>query len=256
MRILLPPSEAKRPGGRGKPLASRSTDSELDQVRAQTLAALARLVERPDAATALLLPASVAASALADNARVLLGGTLPAVQRYAGVVYDGLAVDTLSKSARSRANRELLVFSGLFGVLRGGDPIPPYRVPAKAVLPGLGVAGTFWRRHLSTLLPPLLDRGPILDLRSSDYAGMWQPARGSAEAGRLIPVRILSTAPSGRLTVISYNSKLAKGKLAAAVLEHEAAGHQVSSAADVAELWLELGGRAATETGTGLELVE
>ena len=169
----------------------------------------------------------MAGAALADNARVHTAGTLPAVQRYTGVVYDGLAVDSLSPAARSRANRELLMFSGLFGVLRGGDPIPPYRVPAKATLPGIGVAGTFWRRHLISLLPGLLDRGPILDLRSSDYAGMWQPVRGSAEATRLIPVRILSATPSGRLAVMSYNSKLAKGRLAAAVLEPEARGSKI-----------------------------
>lgn len=256
MRILLPPSEGKRPGGRGKSLAARAGTTPIDQVRAQTLAALADLVERPDAAEKLLLPASVAAQALLDNRRVMSAGTLPAVERYAGVVYDGLAIDSMSDGARRRASRVLLIFSGLFGVLRGGDPVPNYRVPAKAVLPGIGVAGTFWRRRLDVLVPDLLDRGPILDLRSSDYAAMWQPARGSAAAAQLINVRILSATPSGRLAVVSYNSKLAKGKLAAAVLEAEAAGHRIGGPADIATLWSELGGRSATVDGSNLELVE
>ncbi len=256
MRILLPPSEGKRVGGRGKSLAARAVDSPIDQLRARTLDALAELLHRPDAAEKLLLPDSVAAQALLTNARVRTSGTLPAVRRYAGVVYDGLAPESLSEAARRRANRELLIFSGLFGVLRGGDPVPGYRVPAKAVLPGVGVAGTFWRRHLDDLMPALLDRGPILDLRSSDYAGMWQPARGSAAASRLISVRILSATPSGRLAVVSYNSKLAKGRLAAAALEAEAAGRRIAGPADVVGLWSAIGGRSGRTDGSNVELIE
>lgn len=256
MRILLPPSEAKRPGGRGKPLGQRASAGELAAARQPVLAALGALLAGPEAAAALLLPRSVAEAALADNARVLLARTLPAIERYAGVVYDGLSVDSLSPAARARADRELLIFSGLFGVVRGGDPVPAYRVPAAATLPGIGVLATYWKRQLGPVLPKLLDRGPILDLRSTDYAGMWQPAKASAEAGRLITARFLSPTPSGRLAVVSYNSKLAKGRLSAAVLEAEAAGRRLTGPADVAELWRELGGQTAQVRENALELTE
>jgi len=293
VRILLPPSEAKHPGGRRRQPADQSAQAnpadqsaqadpiqanpiqanagrrgdrygqafaELHRYRAELLEALARLLERPDAATALQLPPSVAEPALATNRQVATAPTLPAMRRYAGTVYQGLDVAGLSPAAARRARTELLIFSGLLGVSRGGDPAPDYRVPAKAVLPGVGVAGTFWRRRLAPLLPALLDTGPVVDLRSTDYAAMWQPPSNSALVGRLIAVRVLSPTPSGRLAVVSYRSKLAKGRLAAALLERQAAGRTVTGPADVLAAWAELGGRdghsSTTARGTALELVE
>jgi len=270
VRILLPPSEAKQPGGRGRALTaelagSRPTSTaealgELAHHRAELLAALGRLLDSPDAAGALLLPPSVAESALAINRRAASAPTLPAMRRYAGTVYQGLAVATLSPAASRLARTALLIFSGLLGVSRGGDPVPEYRVPAKAVLPGIGVAGTFWRPRLAGLIPALLDSGPIVDLRSSDYAAMWQPAPRSRPAARLISVRVLSPTPAGRLAVVSYRSKLAKGRLAAALLERQAACRRITGPADLLAVWTELGGvggepRSAPR-GTGLDLIE
>jgi cytoplasmic iron level regulating protein YaaA (DUF328/UPF0246 family) len=260
VRILLPPSEAKNRGGRGTPLSSRKRTAPIDGIRQQTFAALAELVRAPDAATSLLLPPSVVAEAIADNTRAGISRTMPALDRYAGTVYDGLAVRQLSAAARTLAERSILIFSGLFGVVRGGEPVPAYRVPAKAVLPGLGIAGTFWKPHLTALLPDLLDNELVLDLRSIDYASMWQPHRQDPVAQRLLTVRVLSRTPGGGLGVISYPSKLGKGKLAAAVLERRAAGHSIASVADVVQAWLAAGGRDAHEreskTGVAVDLVD
>jgi len=259
VRILLPPSEAKNPGGRGLPLARRRRRHSLDDSRELVLQGLAELLAGPDPAAALLLPDSVAAGAIEDNRRVRTAPTMPALDRYAGIVYDGLFLQPLSDAARAVADRELLIFSGLFGVLRGGDPVPAYRVPAKAALPGVGVLSTFWRPRLAALLPPLLDRGPVIDLRSGDYAAMWQPA-GRAEASRLVSVRVLSPRPDGTLGVISFASKLAKGRLAAALLERRATGQPVQEVADLAAAWTVAGGsdlieRPAPHGGTALQLI-
>jgi cytoplasmic iron level regulating protein YaaA (DUF328/UPF0246 family) len=260
VRILLPPSEAKHPGGRGKPLSARAGLRAIDQVRQRTLGALAELVRLPYAAEALLLPPSIAREALHHNAVAATSRTRPAVERYAGVVYDGLAVSELSDGARKAAQRSLLIFSGLFGVLRGDEAVPVYRVPAKAQLPGLGVAGTFWKQHLGEVLPSLLGAGLIVDLRSTDYASMWQPARQDSARQRLVAVRVLSHTPAGGYGVISYSSKLGKGKLAAALLERRAAGLSVATVDDVADAWRAIGGSAARErqatVGVGLDLFD
>lgn len=260
MRILLPPSEVKQPGGRGRPLAGRPVATELDKSRAELFVALARLLDLPEAAAALQLPPSVAESALATNRRVAETATLPAMRRYAGTVYQGLDVAGLSPAAARLARTALLIFSGLLGVSRGGEAVPDYRVPAKAVLPGIGVAATFWRPRLADVLPALLGSGPVIDLRSTDYAAMWQPSPNSAPAARLIAVRVLSPTPGGRLAVVSYRSKLAKGRLAAALLEMQASGRRVTGPADLLAAWAELGGADGNQRpsgrGTVLELVE
>ena len=242
MHVLLPPSEAKTAGGRGRPLRDRIGEGPLGDARVRTTDALARLAggDRAAAAAALLLPAGVVDAALADDARVLDARTTPALRRYAGVVYDGLALDALSPAEQRVALRSVHVFSGLFGVLRGDEPVPPYRVPGKAVLPGLGVAATFWRPVLTGMLGERLRRGLVVDLRSGDYAAMWRPDRRTAD--RVVSVRVLSPAPRGGHAVISFTSKLAKGRLTAALVGRVAAGEPVESVADVAAAWAAIGG--------------
>jgi hypothetical protein len=262
VRILLPPSESKNPGGRGLPLARRRRRQPIQDSRDLVLQALDRLLADAgdlEAARSLLLPDSVAADALADNRRIRTSPTMAALDRYAGVVYDGLFLQPLSEAARAVADRELLIFSGLFGVLRGGDPAPAYRVPAKAALPGLGVLSTFWRPRLDALMPAFLDRGLLIDLRSSDYAAMWQPSGRGSRAGELVSVRVLSPRPDGSLGVISFASKLAKGRLTAALLERRAAGQPVQDVADISAAWAVAGGSDLVEhrtpRGPALELI-
>ncbi|MDT4923297.1 MAG: uncharacterized protein QOG01_1010 [Pseudonocardiales bacterium] len=253
MHLLLPPSEGKTVGGRGRPLRSRPpTADPLSAARGAAIGALLELVagDAHAAADALLLPDGVAAPALALNAGVLDSATTPALRRYAGVVYDGLGFAGLSTAEQGIAARSTLIFSGLLGVVRGDEPVPAYRVPAKAVLPGLGVASTFWRPVLADVLPSLVRRGLVVDLRSGDYAAMWRPGR--AVADRVVVVRVLSPAPRGGHAVISYNSKFAKGRLAAALVRRVASGLPVASLDDLGDAWIECGGadHVANEAGS------
>lgn len=254
MHLLLPPSEGKTDGGRGRPLRGRLGDSRLDRARSEAVDALLRLVAGPrePAAAALLLPAGVVDTALAANAAVLDARTTPALRRYSGVVYDGFAVATMSAAEQRVAARTSLVFSGLFGVVRGNEAIPTYRVPAKAVLPGLGIAATYWRPVLADVLPAMLGRGLVVDLRSGDYASMWRP--GPALADRVVSVRVLSPAPRGGHAVISYNSKFAKGLLAAALVRRVAAGEAVISAEQVMHAWTTCGRDAVIREHGSLDL--
>lgn len=200
-------------------------------------------------AAALQLPPSVIDSVIATNSVARTSRTKTALQRYAGVVYDGLDFETLAPAEQRVAARELFVFSGLFGVVRGDEPVPDYRVPAKANLPGIGIAGTFWRAVLDDALPALLGRGLVVDLRSSDYAAMWRAGR--AVRDRVVVVRALSRLPSGKWGVISYNSKYAKGCLARALVLARASGATMRSAADVATAWQATSGLRAEVVDDG-----
>jgi uncharacterized protein len=256
VHLLLPPSEAKVTGGRGRPLRHRpAPDAALGATRLEVATALGRLVAgAPEvAARALLLPAGVAAEALALDAAVLDSPTVPALRRYAGVVYDGLDYARMDAGQQRIAGRSILIFSGLLGVVRGTEAVPAYRVPAKATLPGLGVVATHWRPVLAEYLPTHLRSGLVVDLRSSDYAAMWRPDRRVAE--RVVTVRVLSPAPRGGYAVISYASKLAKGHLAAALIRRQAGGGPVERPADVAAAWAESGGAGCEPSGShGLDL--
>ncbi|MDT4903864.1 MAG: uncharacterized protein QOH52_1880 [Pseudonocardiales bacterium] len=251
MHLLLPPSEGKTRGGRGRPLRSRPADGPLASARARAINALLELVsgDPVEAAQALLLPDGVAQDALAADAAVRDSPTMPALRRYAGILYDGLGFGTLPAAEQRLAARSTLIFSGLFGVVRGDETIPAYRVPAKAVLPGLGIASTFWRPVLTDVLDEVLRRGLVIDLRSTDYAAMWRPRGLLVE--RVITVRVLSPAPRGGHAVISYNSKFAKGRLAAALVRRVAAGGTVTDRDDIAAAWATCGGIDVRPTPNG-----
>lgn len=240
MLLLLPPSEGKRPGGEGPALGRRlglSTPA-LAGTRVRLVAALRASIrsDRAAAAAGLRLPPGKAAAALAADRAVTTAATLPAVERYAGVVYEALDVASLPADARARAASDVVVLSGLWGVLRGGDPVPDYRVPAAAVVPGLGGVTAHWRRPLAAAMVDLVDGRPVLDLRSTDYAAMWAvPPRLSDQ---VVAVRVLAQRPDGRTAPVSFHAKSVKGLLARQVLlaGHADPGTALGEAADALRL--------------------
>jgi cytoplasmic iron level regulating protein YaaA (DUF328/UPF0246 family) len=204
--VLLPPSETKSPDGDGAPLdlAALSTP-QLTPVRAQLVEALIRLTADPPAARTALGLSPAQDAELARNAALCTSPTKPAVERYTGVLYDALAVRTLTRAQRARADRRLAVGSALFGLVRATDAIPAYRLSAGSVLPGLPTLRTLWRPALG---PVLVTSGElVVDLRSGAYQAL-APVPGA------VTVDVLSERPDGRRTVVSHANKAHKGRVA------------------------------------------
>ncbi|HEX4698675.1 MAG TPA: peroxide stress protein YaaA [Actinomycetes bacterium] len=216
MLVLLPPSEAKAAGGDGPPVGRRpalSTPS-LGAARGDLLAAIraAARTDRTDLVAGLRLPASVADAALRADLRAATAPTMPALRRYAGVLYQALDVGSLPSGAARRAEAAVIVASGLWGVVRGADLVPDYRVPASGRVPGFGGVAAHWRGPLAALMPSLVGEQAVLDLRSTDYLAMWRPA--PALRGRVLQVRVLADPGTGRApTGVSYHAKWVKGLL-------------------------------------------
>ena len=250
MRVLLPPSEAKRPGG--TPGAGRAgPTAALADARQRVAASLVEFAVSPGASTALALPARSASADLAANAAVHRSPRLPAIERYTGTLYDGLSVATLTRASRAKADAGVLIFSGLWGVLRADEPVPTYRLPASAALPGLGILATFWRPILDDVVPDLLGDGLVVDLRSTDYGAMWRPSGELRD--RVVTVRVLTPFGSGPPKVISYPSKLGKGRLTRALVSRRGV---VRTVGQVVDAWLAAGGTAGAQRADGtLELL-
>ncbi len=128
------------------------------------------------------------------------------------MLYDALDLASLEADARRRAAASLLVFSGLWGAVRIGDRIPPYRCSMGVKLPGLGALGAYWRAPMETVLPEAAGSGLVLDLRSSAYAAAWKP-KGEV-ASRTASVRVLhAQIVDGveKRSVVSHFNKATKG---------------------------------------------
>lgn len=220
MLVLLPPSEGKAApvegGSGGAPLELGSLSLPgLTEARGAVLAELVELCAGDEEKAAEVLGLSPGLRGeIAKNAALPDAGTRPAGEIYTGVLYDALGLATLDPAARRRAERSLLVFSGLWGAVRIGDAIPSYRCSMGVKLPGLGALGAYWRGPMARALPESAGDGLVLDLRSAAYASAWKPAGDVAE--RTATVRVLqSKIVNGveKRSVVSHFNKATKGRL-------------------------------------------
>ncbi|GAA0734579.1 peroxide stress protein YaaA [Dactylosporangium roseum] len=207
MLILLPPSEGKAAAPRrGGPVdLDRLTAPGLRAAREAVLDDLVKISVDPAAAldTLGLSPGQVAE--VERNTRLRDAPALPAGKLYTGVLYDALDLASLPVPAKRRAGKQVLIFSGLWGVVGLGDRIPPYRCSAGVRLPTVGPLTGHWKAALAEPLREL-DESLVLDLRSSAYAPMWAPRNA-------VTVRVLH---GGK--VVSHFNKATKGRIVRALL--------------------------------------
>ncbi len=209
--VLLPPSETKRGGGEGPALNLDALHSPaLNPVRAALVDELVSLSGNREVCRKALGITAAQDSEIDRNAALLTAGTLPAIDRYTGVLYDALDVGSLRGAAATRARARLAVGSALFGLLRADDPIPAYRLSAGSKLPGQPTLAARWRPALEPVLAEIAAGELVVDLRSGSYAAL----------GRLpgaVTVDVLSENSAGKRTVVSHFNKAHKGRLARAL---------------------------------------
>ncbi len=203
MRIVLPPSETKQPGGDHPPLdLSTLSNLETTPLREALRAELAQLsADTPAAIKALKLGAN-GEKFLAGNLTLTTQPTMPAITRYTGVLYDALDYDTLSDHDKTRAGEVVWVFSALFGPLRAHDLIPTYRLSADSRLPG-GKLAARWSDYAEVIWAGDF----TLDLRSEAYRALAPLPPGSG-----VFVRVVSDGATGRVAV-GHANKATKGRL-------------------------------------------
>jgi cytoplasmic iron level regulating protein YaaA (DUF328/UPF0246 family) len=187
------------------------------------------------------------------NARLRDLPPAPAERIYTGVLYDALGLTTLDASAHRRALSRVAIISSLYGVVRPGERIAPYRLGGGVTLPGLGGVAAHWRAHLDPAIGAMAGRGLVVDLRSSTYAAFWRPTADLA--ARVLTVRVLHEV-AGRRQVVSHFNKATKGRLVRALLED---GRDARTPAAFARLLTELGWQVEvgppTAQGTRLDVV-
>lgn len=161
------------------------------------------------------------------NAALRTAATTPAIQRYTGVLYDALDVDSLRGAAAARAGARLAVGSALFGMLRATDPIPAYRLSASAKLPGKPGLAKRWRPVLEPVLAEIASAELIVDLRSGSYAAL-------AGIPGSVRVDVVAEHPDGRRISVSHFNKAHKGRLARALASTRAEPDDAAAVAAIA----------------------
>ncbi|HRN28761.1 MAG TPA: peroxide stress protein YaaA [Terrimesophilobacter sp.] len=214
MLILLPPSESKRDGGpEGSSLDLDSLGfAELSSQRRAVLASL-RLLSRNRAASLHALGLSEAQGFEVDRNRTVRSSpVLPAIERYTGVLFDGLDWARAADASREFARGHVAIHSALFGLVRAGDLIPAYRLSHDSRLSVRGhTLKALWREPVAGALAK--QEGLVLDLRSEAYVAM-----GPAPAGSVF-LRVVTEGTDGRRRALNHFNKKAKGEFTRALID-------------------------------------
>ena len=208
--ILLPPSEGKVRGGDGPtwdPASGRFAELAPRRLR------VANALKRARGGNEKLLGArgDLLATAREANRALLDAPTLPAWQRFSGVVWAHLDAASLPVKARRRAEAGVVVVSAVTGLSAWDDPVPDFRLKLSASLKPMGGLAAFWRAAVSASLNDLAAGHTVVDLLPNEHRSAWVP-----DESRYALVRPEFVVADGKPA--GHAGKAAKGRVARLLL--------------------------------------
>lgn len=211
MKILLPPSETKRPGGDGAPLELGCLAlPELHAHRSTALDALIDLAADEETSRRVLKLSERQSVDIIHNRMLRTAPTMPAVDRYTGVLFDALDAATLPTASRRWLGDHVWIHSAPLGPVGALDALPVYRLSAGTSLPNMPALRRHWAEATSAAIaasaPPF-----VLDLRSEAYVALG-PVPASVPSSY---VRVVTA--HGR--ALNHFNKKSKGLLVRALAE-------------------------------------
>jgi cytoplasmic iron level regulating protein YaaA (DUF328/UPF0246 family) len=94
--------------------------------------------------------------------------TMKAINRYDGVAFDYLEYTKLNNMEQSYIDKNVLIFSNLFGPISSGDLIPDYKLKQGETFDNLKIE-KFYNDNFSLILDETLEDEDIIDLRAGFY---------------------------------------------------------------------------------------
>ena len=266
MLILLPPSETKRDGGEGAPLEQLLAESamsfpELNAIRKRVASAVVSMAKKPKLCAEVLKLSPKQMGEVDRNKVVKTSPTMPAIDRYTGVLYDGLTASNLPAEAREFLASNVMIQSALLGPVGALETIPAYRLSFDSKLPGLA-AGTLkkaWAEAGAKALAKKLEAEPqlVLDLRSEGYSALTP----LAPAPNTVYLRVVTKGENGQLRALNHFNKKGKGEFVRALAKDAAVTSTITTVDELIawgktkNLILEPGAEATSDWPAELNLV-
>jgi len=139
--------------------------------------------------------------------------TLPAAERYTGVVWDHLDLTGMTAAQRDRAVHRIIVPSGLLGACLAADPVPDYRLKMGArFAPFGGTMAKWWREAVSDAINDYAKGCVVVDLLPAEHRASYVPDRNRITAHVVVDL----VTPQGKAG--GHDAKAAKGLLARHIL--------------------------------------
>lgn len=228
--LLLPPSETKAPAPREgltweetRPKPRFNAFPELDDYRRMAIRGLQGALERQKGLEDIFeVQGEALEEAINLNRKILTASTQPAIKLYRGVMYQALDYPSLSAKARDRLQKQALIVSGLYGLLRPADCIPPYKLKMTANLGGLvGKVINFWRCSVSELLRRELKGKIVWDFLPDAHKRIWDGSGEIVARHQVKFVKHVVRSGVAEWKTISHHSKTLKGALVRFLVEND-----------------------------------
>ena len=206
--LLLPPSEGKAEAGdSSRPWAPRlgTFGAVLETSRAQIVTQLRK--EKGGTQKLLGVSGGHLTRAQYCNVQLVDAPCLPAWQRYTGVVWDHLDLESLTATQRNAFVKRIIVPSGLLGLVRADDPVPDYRLKMGARLAPFGTMSKFWNETITDALVAVVKKKAVIDLLPNEH-------RAAINWNLLDNVVRVDLVSQSGAVVGGHNAKAAKGLLA------------------------------------------
>lgn len=260
MYFLLPPAENKiQPKTRMAFSLEKISFPEINFAREKVMTELVEISSSPNAIERLNV-GKKATDEIHANCHIFSAPAAPAALVWNGVLAKAAGISQFSAKTLER----VIIFSGLFGVVKAVDNIPLHRLGVKVKLPQCGDLAKFWRPHLLSVIEILaaskssicrsnisssktcrknyaeesssynsksFAKPLLIDCRSTDYYRMW-PLPKEALAVKVEAKRISKT---GKIQVVSHNAKRARGALVGAIISTLEANTEPNAAANNVE---------------------
>jgi len=164
MKILLAPSERKTKGGNFPPINETSfIFPEIYEKRVEIIKKYDEFLKTTDDTK----------NFGTDKTSIFIRPTKKAILRYSGVAFEHLDYNSLDKEAQKYIDKNVLIFSNLFGVISAKDLIPEYTLK-QGKKPGFDI----YKNHKEIFTPVLdkINKNEIfIDLRAKFYEKIYKP---------------------------------------------------------------------------------
>ena len=142
----------------------------------------------------------------------------PAIYSFSGDVYEGLDAYSLEEEDVKFAQRNLLILSGLYGILKPLDLIQPYRLEMGRKLKYESHKNlySFWNDKISLYLNNIKDK-IIINLASNEYFNVVNKEKISKK----IISPIFKDEKNGKFKIISFFAKKARGLMANYIIKNK-----------------------------------
>ena len=177
MKILLAPSETKKSGGENAFDPSTLLFDTLTPHRMKLLHAYTNVLQQGDMQTlSKMFGIKKEAEIIKHQKEIIHELTMKAIERYTGVAFDYLGYSEMNPEEQAYIDKNVILFSNLFGPIRADDLIPEYKLKQGEAVADIKPE-KFYNEHAAHLMEEYLKEEEILDLRAGFYDKFYKPTK-------------------------------------------------------------------------------